>query len=102
MARGRPCDVLDLDDPDLRVDRTERDPFGVLGRVMVVAEPRFAGMPVLAHDQAVEPQLGKAPVPGGDPRREHVLHRGFDDLDDPLLEEGGMICGPGPSGCGRS
>ena len=49
--------VFDLDDPDLRVDRAEGDPFGILGRVMVIPEPGFAGMPVLARDQAVEPEL---------------------------------------------
>ena len=42
-------------------------------------------MAILAHDEAVKPQLRETPVTGANPRREHVLNRSAHRLDDLLL-----------------
>ena len=64
--------VLDPDDAHLGIDRPERDPLRVFRSIVIIPEPGFPGVPIVADDQTVKSQLGKAPVAGGDSCREHI------------------------------
>ena len=41
-------------------------------------------------------------MPGGDPRREHVVYRGFHDLNEPFLEECRIVAARARMGMGRA
>src|SRR5579872_6536639 len=79
--------VFNFDNPDLRVNRSERNPVWVLAQVMIVRDPGFPGMPILANDQPIEPQLRETPVSRGNARREHALHGRAHSLKNLLLVE---------------